>query len=82
MSEDEKNRLKNLQLLTPGVSKTKDLLDQSAESSGQLYLIEKALTENIRIQNLGLDRLNAQREEAVSISQTLVSISESDRIEA
>lgn len=82
LSEDEKNRLKNLQLLTPGVSKTKDLLDQSAESSGQLYLIEKALTENIRVQNLGLDRLNAQREEAVSISQTLVSISESDRIEA
>lgn len=81
LSEDEKNRLKNLQLITPGVSKTKDLLDGSAEASGALYKIEQALNDNIQKQNIGLDRLKTQREEAVTISKQLVDIAESERVE-
>ena len=81
LSENEKNRLKNLQLLIPGVSITKDLLDGSAEASGELWKIEKALTENIRVQNLGLDRLNTQKEEAMTISKQLVDIAEGERME-
>ncbi len=81
LSEDEKNRLKNLQLITPGISKTKDLLDGSAESSGALYQIEQALSANIQQQNLGLDRLNNQKEEAITISKQLVDIAEGERME-
>lgn len=82
ISDNDKERIRNLQLLTSGVSKTKDLLDGSAESSGYLGLIEAAITEDIRKQNLGLDMLTKQKEEAVVISKQLVDISEGERMEA
>ena len=82
ISDNDKERIRNLQLLTSGVSKTKDLLDGSAESSGYLGLIEAAITEDIRKQNLGLDMLTKQKEEAVGISKKLVDISEGERMEA
>jgi len=82
ISDNDKERIRNLQLLTSGVSKTKDLLDGSAESSGYLGLIEAAITEDIRKQNLGLDILTKQKEEAVVISKKLVDISEGERMEA
>ena len=81
LSEDEKNRLKNLQLLVPGISLTQDLLDGSAQSSGELYKIEQAISANIQQQNLGLDRLKTQKDEAVTIAKQLVDIAESERIE-
>lgn len=82
ISDDDKERLRNLQLLVSGVSKTKDLLDGSAESSGYLGKIEAAINEDIRKQNLGLDKLKTQKEEAVVISKKLVDISEGERMEA
>lgn len=81
LSEDEKNRLKNLQLLVPGISLTQDLLDGSAQSSGELYKIEQAISANIQQQNLGLDRLKTQKDEAVTIAKQLVDIAESERME-
>lgn len=81
LSEDEKNRLKNLQLLIPGISLTQDLLDGSAQSSGELYKIEQAISANIQQQNLGLDRLKTQKDEAVTIAKQLVDIAESERME-
>ena len=81
LSEDEKNRLKNLQLLVPGISLTQDLLDGSAKSSGELYKIEQAISANIQQQNLGLDRLKTQKDEAVTIAKQLVDIAESERME-
>ena len=82
ISDNDKERIRNLQLLTSGVSKTKDLLDGAAESSGYLGLIEAAITEDIRKQNLGLHMLTKQKEEAVGISKKLVDISEGERMEA
>lgn len=71
LSENEKDRLKNLQLLTAGVDKSIDLTAHDYTLNNELAKIKAALTNEIAKQEQGMQILVGHQKQAVDLSMQM-----------
>ena len=71
LSDAEKERLNNLQLLTSGVNKTIDLTKHDLSLNNELAKIRDALTNEIAKQEKGLEIIVSHQEQAVDLAMQI-----------